>query len=116
MAALPETITSPVLTQYKQHLATLLAAASGLTTEQTSLLIEERFDDEYDLSVAMQKTKRFKIDGDLNVIATEWLAKVRHFLDSPILAFLTFPGPSLQLHSPASLSGLNLHDTSPLLP
>jgi hypothetical protein len=77
MAAIPETLAAPVLTQYKEHLASLLAAASGLTQDQTFLLIEERFDDEFDLSVAMQKTKRFKIDGDLNVIAQEWLAKVR---------------------------------------
>lgn len=84
----------PILTQYKQHVAELLATASGLTADQTIQLVEERFEDEVDLSVAMMKIKKFKINGDPAEVAAEWVSKVR-FFQSP--SHPTLPYASLAL-------------------
>lgn len=84
MAALTEDAIIPVLTQYKSHLASILASASGLTPEQTIQLVEERFDDNYDLTVAMQKIKKFKIEGDPAAVAAEWLKQVREEFQCPV--------------------------------
>lgn len=69
----------PVLTQYKQHAAELVSKASGvLTPEQAFTLIEERFEDENDLSIAMMKIKKFKINDDPAEVAKAWQSKVRN--------------------------------------
>jgi len=69
----------PVLTQFKLHVAGLVAGASGLTPDQAIQLVEERFDEDYDLSVAMMKIRKFKLDGEPGAVALEWQAKVRLF-------------------------------------
>lgn len=71
-----EVLIFPVLTQYKNHLAGLLASASGLSVDQTFQLIEERFDDRYDLTVAMMKIKKFKMEDNPATVAAQWLEKV----------------------------------------
>lgn len=80
MAAVPSSTSSavgvPVLTQYKLHVASLISKASNLTPEQTIQLVEERFDDDYDLSVAMMKIKKFKVEGDPSQIAVDWQSKI----------------------------------------
>lgn len=67
----------PVLTQFKRHVASLVSLASGLTPDDAIQLVEERFDDDFDLSVAMMKIRKFKITGEPSVVANEWHAKVR---------------------------------------
>ena len=76
------TVGLPVLNEFKQHVAELLSTASGLSPEQTIQLVEERFEDDVDLSVAMMKIKNFKITGEPADVATEWANKVRLFLVS----------------------------------
>lgn len=66
----------PILTQYKLHVASLLSKASNLSSEQTLQLVEERFEEDYDLSVAMMKIKKFKVEGDPAQLAVEWQAKM----------------------------------------
>ena len=88
MAAITQSPSSevgvPVLTQYKLHVASLISKASNLTPEQTIQLVEERFDDDYDLSVAMMKIKKFKVEGDPSQIAVEWQSKVRPVFTLPL--------------------------------
>lgn len=74
------TIGVPVLNQFKQHVAELLSTASGLSADQTIQLVEERFEDEVDLSVAMMKIKKFKINGEPSEVAADWASKVRLFV------------------------------------
>lgn len=67
----------PVLNQFKQHVAELLSKASGLAADQTIQLVEERFEEDVDLSVAMMKIKKFKINGEPSEVAADWASKVR---------------------------------------
>ena len=82
----------PVLTQFKQHAAALVASASGLSPDQAFQLIEERFEHDFDLSIAMMKIKKFKVEGDPSAVAVEWQSKVRvAFLSSAVSRFLFLP-------------------------
>ena len=81
----------PILTQYKLHVASLLSKASNLSSEQTLQLVEERFEEDYDLSVAMMKIKKFKVEGDPAQLAVEWQAKVRAPFGSTDLPALEWP-------------------------
>ncbi|XP_049851708.1 probable arginine--tRNA ligase, cytoplasmic isoform X1 [Schistocerca gregaria] len=62
-----------VLSDFRDHLAAILSNVSGFSMSQCSGLIEDRYDGQHEFSVALQKLRMLKLQGDVLEIGKQWL-------------------------------------------